>query len=197
MKNIERFQRMESWINEKSLMALKQTAGLVDLLRGNKENIDENLYNEIMGYLSGILGYNSNIYSLIFDRIDEVNGDRVFEYGKVGLEETLYELEIVKSTPLRTQIKELTTVIEEISVLIQGDRTNRTLIHEVLAGYQSRTKEVQCYIEELEQSIDDVTMGKIEWGCFIEIANRILPTLQMSLVDLNRRLDMIKGDITR
>lgn len=184
MKNIERFERMESWTNEKSLNALNQTAALVDFLRENQGNINSHIYDETIGYIHSILIDNCKVYSLIFDKEIDVNSKRIFMFGKEGLEETLFELGIRENTVLRTKIHELENVISKVTDLIKGDRTNRTLIHEVLSGYKPRYTKISMQIEKLEECIDDVTMGTREWVDFVLVAKTIIPYLQKCLDEL-------------
>lgn len=192
MKNIDRFEKMESWTKEKSLSALNETAALVDFMRDNECNINSSIYDEIIGYIHSILVDNCKVYSLVFDKEIEVNSKRILMFGKEGLEETLFELGLRKNTMLRTKIYELENVISKLTDLIKGDRTNRTLIHEALSGYKQRCSNVSMQIEKLEECIDDVTMAIREWSEFINVAKIIIPDLTKCLNQLKDKQENIQ-----
>jgi hypothetical protein len=191
MKNIMRFERMESWMNEKTLMALKETASLVDLVRNNEKNIDVTIYNEIMEYVDNFLEYNCKVYSLILDKETDVNGNRILKFGNEGLEETLFELGLQNKTKLRTQILQLEEFINEIIILIKGVRTNRTLVHEALIKYTARCNQIKLQLEKLDEYIEDVTMAKREWDGFVEFTRVIMPDLNNTLNELKKRQEKI------
>ena len=174
MKSIYRFERMKSWTKEKTLSALNETAALMDFLRDNEENINETVYNEIIGYIQSILVDNCKVYSLVFDKEIDVNGERIVKFGQAGLEETLFELGLKDNTRLRLKIHELENLINKVTDLIKGDRTNRTLIHEVLISYKPYCNEVGMQIEKLDECVDDVTMGIREWSEFIKVKQLFL-----------------------
>lgn len=192
MKNIDRFERMESWTKEKSLMALNETTELLAFIRDNEFNINKSIYNEIMEYIYSILIDNCKVYSLIFDKDIDVNSKRIFMFGKEGLEETLFELGLKDNTALRVKINELDNFINKLTDLVKGDRTNRTLIHQLLNSYKPMCSEINGQIRKLEEYIEDVTIGKREWIDYIIVAKAIIPELIKYLNKLKERQENIQ-----
>ncbi len=84
-------------------------------------------------------------------------------------------------TDLKNKYDELNEFIMSLETSIIGDRTNRTLVHEALYYYQNRWINVRKEIERLEDSIENVTLNKLDWEYFVFLADFTIPVLKKKL----------------
>lgn len=174
---------MESWLLEKSENVVKYLSYLVELIKENEEKIPKDIYDEINYCLQPTLIDATKVYGLICNSKEQSGseGELIFNKGKDGLEEVLVKFGSMGKTAKMKKIEDLEELIFKLEELIEGDKSNRTLVHEALAKYQSRASEVEQEIQRLENSIEKVTMGQSNWDIFVATARYIIPQFKEKL----------------
>lgn len=187
--DLKRYKYMDSWLYEKSGNVVKYLSYLVDVLKNNEDRIPDDIYEEINSYVYSSLVDSTKVFGLICNSKKQSGreGDIIFSKGNEGLEQVLYKFGAITETSKMKKIKELEELIDALNSLILGDKINRTLVYEALSNYQCRTDEVKEQIKQLEDSIENVTMGKTKWKDFVITAKYIIPELKVGLENLKNK----------
>lgn len=185
-KDLQRYLDMNSWLNEKSKNVITYLSHLIDYINKNRENIPNDVYEEITYYLYPTLIDSTKVYGLICNSIKQTGreGEIIFEKGSEGLEEVLFNFGVIPITTKMKKINDLEDFINRLKISIHGDKSNRTLIHEALSLYQNRFENINKEISKLEDEIEKVTLNEVKWETFISTTKIIIPKLEQALENL-------------
>lgn len=180
---------MSNWCCEKSKNVVKDLTSIIEILKCNEDNIQEDLYENINDYLHSAIIDATKIYGFASgSKLLGGEGDLIFDEDKDGLEKILVQFGRVDNTSKQKEIEDLQEFISELSYAINGDRTNRTMIHSAMAKYQNRIDSIGDEIKQLENSIEKVTVGELSWESFIQVAKFIIPRLENELEKLMKNI---------
>jgi hypothetical protein len=167
---------VDSWLQEKSVIALQRLTRISALLRDrDRLTRDDLLYLEYE--LHSATAYTATIVSAsVGSNNGPFGGDvasRIARDPENALDDFLYELGIIEETKAMTRKREICELIHLIMPHLDGPRgEHRTMICSFLATDRSRSP----LIDELWKLTEEVTDGLLDWS---EYCRRIRPLVDM------------------
>lgn len=179
---------MDSWLKEKSGNVVNNLATLIDILKRNESMIPKEVYEEIMYELYPTLIDSTKVYGFAYESPQTGReGELIFNKGSIGLEDVMYKLGIISKTSEMKKIEDLEELITRLEDLSDGDKSNRTLVHEALAKYQNKLESINDDVEKLKDLIERVTLGISNWETFVTTSQIIIQNLKYQLDTLKNK----------
>ena len=163
---------MAPWCNEKAEFSLVSIVRAIDKIRETKE-LEEETKESILSELSTAVFNISKLLSFSCGaHWDTSDPDIIFIEGYTGLEKVMVKYGMLEETTedrkpkeIKRSLPDFQALLVNLQTLLEGPRNpNRTLLHEFLVKIEFK----HPLLDEIKESLEQVTMGEIEWSSFVE-----------------------------
>lgn len=151
---------MAHWCEEKSTNVTKNLSHLIDSINLNvnlpkdeKERLLDYIYNALWD-ATKLLAFSTGANWHTDDR------DIIFNNGYEGYEEIAVRYGILESTKKAEINNSLDSIVNELRTLLDGQRSNRTIIHELL----DKSPLKNPMIDSVKTYTESVSLGELSWS---------------------------------